>query len=139
MKWVAAAAAALLLAGCGPKREISPDSGRDLYMSRCAMCHGANGEGTHNLYPPLNGSAYMKGPPVRMAAIILDGMQGPVGRFNATMPGWRANLSDAEIAAIMTWLRKAPITPVEVSEVRVRTQARGAFWTARELDSLSGR
>jgi hypothetical protein len=74
-----------------------------------------------------------------MAALILDGMQGPVGRFNATMPGWRANLSDAEIAAIMSWLRKAPVTPVEVSEVRVRTQARSAFWTASELDSLTGK
>ncbi len=129
--------AALLLAGCQPRQaEVAPDSGQMVYMARCAVCHGEQGEGRAGLYPPLAGSAWVNGPPERLAAIILDGLQGPLDNYNGVMPGWRGYLQDAEIAAVMTWLRKAPVSPVEVNHVRLETNARNAFWTEGDLRSL---
>lgn len=133
-------AVALALAGCGQRKEVSADAGQGIYLIRCAVCHGMNGEGKAGLYPPLAGSDRVKGPPERMAAIILDGMQGADAGYNGVMPGWRGYLQDAEIAAVMTWLREqngaGPVTAVEVNRVRIRTEGRGAFWTAGDLQKL---
>lgn len=92
------------------------------------------------MYPRLTGSEWVDGPPERLAAIILDGMQGRVGNFEAVMPGWGTVLRDTEIAAVMTWLRKGegkgPVTAVEVNQARVQTAARNTFWTAEDLSHL---
>jgi mono/diheme cytochrome c family protein len=131
------ALAAAFLCGCRQQQaETRPDSGQMIYMARCAVCHGENGEGRPGMYPPLTGSQWVNGPPERLAALILDGLQGPVGNYNSVMPGWRGYLHDAEIAAVMTWLRKAPVTAVEVNHVRLETDARNSFWTANDLQSL---
>lgn len=132
------ALAAALLAGCGRQNAtVAADSGHDIYMARCAMCHGMNGEGAPGMYPPLAGSEWVDGPPQRLAAIILDGMQGRAGNYNAIMPGWGAVMPDAEIAAVMTWLRqrdgKGAVTAVEVNHVRMETAARNTFWTVEDL------
>jgi len=126
-----------LLGGCGHQHvEVKTDSGHAIYMARCALCHGENGEGRPGFYPPLTGTEWVNGPPERLAAVILDGMQGPVGNYNAVMPGWRGVLHDTEIAAVMTWLRQAPVTAVEVNHVRLETDGRNTFWTATDLKSL---
>jgi len=137
--WVACAVA--LLAGCRQQQaEVKPDSGQTIYTTRCALCHGREGEGAPGMYPPLVGSDWVNGPPERLAAIILDGMRGPVGHYNGVMPGWRTVLEDAQIAAVMTWLRRAdaqpPVTPVEVHQVRLETEVRHDFWTVSDLQSL---
>lgn len=131
----------VLLGACQPqKAEVKPDSGHMIYIARCAVCHGENCQGLPRRYPPLVGSGWVNGPPARMAAIVLDGMQGPLGNYNAVMPGWRGVLRDAEISAVMTWLRhangKAPVSPVEVAHVRVETEGRNTFWTANDLKNF---
>jgi mono/diheme cytochrome c family protein len=77
---------------------------------------------------------------MRLAAIILDGIQGRVGNYQAVMPGWGPILQDAEIAAVMTWLRggdgKGPVTAVEVSHARIETVGRNTFWTVEDLRNL---
>ena len=138
------ALAVALLGGCRQQQaEVKPDSGHEIYMARCAVCHGQNGEGRPGMYPPLVGSEWVNGPPERLAAIILDGMQGPVGHYNAVMPGWRGVLRDAEIAAVMTWLRQAegktPVTAAEVIHVHVETEGRNTFWTVNDLENLQMR
>jgi mono/diheme cytochrome c family protein len=94
------------------------------------------------MYPALAGSEWVDGPPQRFAAIILDGIQGQVGNYQAVMPGWGAYLKDSEIA-VMTWLRqsdgKSPVTPVEVNHTRVVTNARNTFWTAEDLRNFQTR
>jgi mono/diheme cytochrome c family protein len=116
------------------------DSGQQIYMARCAMCHGENREGREGMYPALAGSEWVDGAPERLAAIILDGIQGRVGNYEAVMPGWGPILQDAEIAAVMTWLRrgdgKGPVTAVEVNHARIETAGRNTFWTAGDLRSL---
>ena len=133
--------AAALLAGCRqPRAEVKPDSGHMIYMVRCAVCHGEDREGRPGLYPPLAGAEWVNGAPERLAAIILDGMQGPVDHYNGVMPGWRGILQDAEIAAVMTWLRqadgKSPVTAVDVNHVHMETEGRNTFWTVTDLRTL---
>jgi mono/diheme cytochrome c family protein len=140
--WMALGVA--LLAGCRQENTgVSEDYGHDLYMTRCAVCHGANGEGRAGLYPALAGSQWVDGQPDRLAAIILDGLQGQVGNYNAVMPGWGSVMPDTEIAAVMTWLRKGdgkgPVTAVDVNHVRVVTVGRNTFWTVEDLRNLPGR
>jgi mono/diheme cytochrome c family protein len=134
-------AIALLLAGCGQRQaEVQPEFGHDIYDARCALCHGGNREGRPGMYPPLAGSVFVDGPPERLAAVILDGVQGPLDGYNAVMPGWRDYLRDSEISAVLTWLREADgkqaITPVEVNQVRAATQARSTFWNAEDLKNF---
>ena len=141
IRWACATLLAGLLAGCGQKHiPVNADSGQRIYMARCALCHGGNREGRAGLYPPLAGTDWVDGPPERLCAIILDGMQGPLGDYNAVMPGWGAVLQDAEIAAVMTWLRNAdgkpPVAPVEVHHVRLLTAQRNTFWSSGDLRSL---
>jgi mono/diheme cytochrome c family protein len=135
--WVGVLALALA-AGCRRQdMEVKAGSGEGIYTARCAVCHGEHGEGREGLYPALARSAWVDGPPERMAAIILDGMTGPLEGYNAVMPGWRNYMRDAEIAEVMTWLRhadgKTPVSPVEVSHARMETAERNTFWTVKEL------
>jgi mono/diheme cytochrome c family protein len=94
------------------------------------------------MYPPLSKSQLVDGPPDRFAAVILNGLQGRIGNYDAVMPGWGAILRDPEIAAVMTWLRtadgKSPVTAVDINHTRIETSARNTFWTAQDLQSLHG-
>jgi len=125
--------AALLSACRQPAAEVHMDSGQAVFLAHCSGCHGEQAEGRPGLYPPLAEAEFVKGPPERLAALILDGIQGPLGGYNGPMPAWRGVLQDAEIAAVMTWLRKAPVTAVEVNHVRLETAMRNTFWTAPDL------
>jgi mono/diheme cytochrome c family protein len=138
---ILAVLATAIFGGCGRARpEVQAATGREIYVARCALCHGLNREGAPGLYPPLAGSEWVGGPPGRLAAVILDGMRGPVGNYNAVMPGWRGVLRNSEIAAVMTWLRqsegKSPVTAVEVGHVALETAGRNTFWTAADLQNL---
>jgi mono/diheme cytochrome c family protein len=56
------------------------------------------------------------------------------------MPAWGGVLSDADIAALVTYLRekegKPPFTPIQVNQVRVETSARNSPWTVQDLANL---
>ena len=131
-----------LLSACRQPPQAGIDTGQQIYLTRCAVCHGTHGEGVLQ-YPALAGSQWVDGPPNRFAAIILDGMQGRIGNYAAVMPGWGTTLRDSEIAAVMTWLRnqdgKSPVTAVEVNHTRIETAGHGTFWTAEDLRNLPDR
>jgi mono/diheme cytochrome c family protein len=100
---------------------------------RCAACHQANGAGVAGTYPPLAGSEIAMGAPGRMIDIVLHGLTGPIvvhgASYNGTMPpfGTGAPLSDAEVAAVVTYVRHAwgnTAGPVNASDV-ARERGRG--------------
>ena len=103
-------------------------SGEALYARHCAACHGDRGEGRFPVFPPLIGSARANGDPKAAIAIVLDGLQGPteVGgvTYDSVMPGFRDQLTDAEIAATLTHVRMAigtragEVDATDVREVR---------------------
>lgn len=118
-------------------------SGAAVYTSRCASCHQPDGKGVPGAFPPLAGSEWVTGDPKVLARIILHGLTGPVtvagASYNGVMPAWASQLSDAEIAAVMTHIRTKlgnSAQPVEaglVGELRRSDAARTTPWTAAEL------
>jgi mono/diheme cytochrome c family protein len=142
-RWAWIALALPLLGGCRQPPQAGVEvSGQQIYLARCAICHGIHGEGVLN-YPALTRSQWVDGPPNRLAAIVLDGMQGRIGTYNAVMPGWGATLRDTEIAAILTWLRKqdgkSPVTAVDINHTRIVTGNHNTFWNAEDLQNLPDR
>ncbi|MGF1634959.1 MAG: c-type cytochrome [Phycisphaerae bacterium] len=115
--------------------------GRRVY-NNCIGCHQADGLGSYPQFPPLAGSDYVNGDEAVLARILLQGLVGPIqvqGRtYNGNMPGWRQK-SDAELAAVMTFIRQswgndaAPVTPESVAAIREETRSRRQSWTAAEL------
>ena len=85
--------------------------GATIYAAKCATCHQANGTGT-DTYPPLAGNpAVSAADPKEIVAIIVNGRSGPLtvgGKtYNGTMPTWKGQLSNPDIAAVATYIRSA--------------------------------
>jgi mono/diheme cytochrome c family protein len=108
----------------------------------CQTCHQENGEGLPNLYPPLAGSEWLTGDAEIPIAIVLHGMQGEItvkgAKYNNVMAPW-ASLTDAQIAAILTYERSAwgnsaaAVTAEQVAAVRAKTTSRTTPWTPDEI------
>jgi mono/diheme cytochrome c family protein len=118
-------------------------SGASVFANRCAACHQATGLGLPGAFPPLVGSEYVLGEEERVVRIVLHGLTGPVTvqgqAFNGAMPAWADQLSDAEIAAVLTYVRASwgngaeAVTAEKVARERAATTGRTAPWTVGEL------
>ena len=101
-------------------REELMKTGKEKYDLICSACHKVDGTGLSPLYPALKGSSVAVGKPIsRHISIILDGVPG------SAMQSYRNQLSDVEIAALVTYERNAwgnntddVIQPAEVAQVR---------------------
>ncbi len=120
--------------------------GRKVYNTYCAACHQPNARGLTGQFPPLAGSDWVNTEgPNRMIRIVLNGLQSPITvngtEFNNVMLPWRDQLSDEDIAAVITFVRgnkewgntAGPATLAHVKAIRAATEARGTYWTAPEL------
>jgi len=120
----------------------SPD-GKTVYSTTCAACHQATGEGVEGTYPPLANSEWVNGDEAKVVRIVLHGLTGPVEVAGETyagmMPPWGGVLKDADIAAVLPYVRSAwgnkaaPITAAKVAAIRAATTSRAAPWTAADL------
>jgi mono/diheme cytochrome c family protein len=100
------------------------EEGRRVYDEQCATCHGEQGKGKLPHYPPLanNQSIEMTSAvnPIRM---VLNGGYPPGTRKNPMpfgMPPFAQTLTDAQVAAVVTYIRTAwgnVGTPVGVRDV----------------------
>jgi mono/diheme cytochrome c family protein len=118
-------------------------SGPGVFATTCATCHQLNGEGIPDKYPPLAGSEWVSGSDERMLRIVIGGLTGDVEvqgeTFSGVMPGWGPTLSDAEIAAVVTYVRSqfgngaSPVDTTLVARVRAATASRTTPWTVAEL------
>jgi len=73
--------------------------GEAVYAANCAACHGGKGEGVAT-FPALDGSKIATGDIQAHIDIVTNG--GKAG-----MPAWKGVLTDAEIAAVITYERNA--------------------------------
>jgi cbb3-type cytochrome c oxidase subunit III len=120
--------------------------GKQVYSTTCAACHQATGEGVEGTYPPLAGSEWVNGDESKVVRIVLNGVTGPVEvageTYNGMMPAWGPVLKDADIAAVLTYVRSswgnkaAPITEATVAKIRAGTSSRTTPWTAAELANV---
>jgi cbb3-type cytochrome c oxidase subunit III len=86
-------------------------SGAQIFAAKCATCHQAGGAGTA-AYPPLAGNPHVgASDPKEMIATIVNGRSGPLvvngTTYNGKMPTWKGQLSNADIAAVATYVRSA--------------------------------
>ncbi|WP_233024923.1 c-type cytochrome [Rhodopseudomonas boonkerdii] len=86
-------------------------AGAAIYKDACAACHKDNGSGETHLFPKLAGSAIVQSDdPATLAHVVLNGARavGTAGAPTApAMPGFDWRLSDAQIAAVLTYIRNS--------------------------------
>lgn len=114
------------------------DSGREIYRNICQPCHQPDGRGQDKLAPSLLSSAFAVARPEIPARILLHGKEGSIG----LMPPIGSALSDDEIAAVLTYVRRewgndgSPVDAALVRSVRAQTAGRTRPWTDAELKAL---
>ena len=91
--------------------ETATRLGAQLYEKHCVDCHRADGRGQPPDYPPLVGNGSVMTPSaVNAIRIVLNGGFPPSTQGNprpAGMPPFGPFLSDAEVAAVVTYIRTA--------------------------------
>jgi mono/diheme cytochrome c family protein len=105
-------AAAALAAGAA---SAQPD-GKALFEQNCAACHQLTGKGIPGAFPALAGDPFVAGPAETVASVVLNGRGG--------MPTFGKDLSNEDVAAILTYVRSAwgnhasPLEPKMVESAR---------------------
>jgi mono/diheme cytochrome c family protein len=91
--------------------EGPPARGDLVYSTVCLACHQAGGAGLEGKYPPLAGSEWLAKDAAVGVRIVLHGLRGPIQVKGVTyvneMPAQGPQLSDAEIAAVLTYVRSS--------------------------------
>jgi len=115
-------------------------------FTRCAACHQATGQGMPGTYPPLAGSEWLLNNPEVPIRIVLHGLQGAItvkgATFNNAMTPFAEQLSDAEIAAVLTYERSSwgnsasAVTAEQVKAVRAATASQTTPWKPDDLKGL---
>ncbi len=108
--------------------------GKALYHQDCTACHGLEGEGISEMTPGFAHNTHLQSDNVEsIIRVILEGSQSPITQYNftgASMPGFSWNLTDEQVAAVVTYLRNSwgnkgsRITVDEVAKVRATIGAR---------------
>jgi mono/diheme cytochrome c family protein len=104
------------------------ERGGKLYDQQCAQCHGEQGQGVRNAYPPLAGNRAVLLPvTANLVQVVLFGGFPPATRGNPQpfgMPPFATRLSDADVAAVLTYVRAswgnraAPVSELAVTQQR---------------------
>jgi mono/diheme cytochrome c family protein len=78
--------------------ETAPD-GATTFTDNCSACHQATGKGIPGAFPALDADPFVAGPGDVIAKTVLYGRGG--------MPAFAEELSDAQIAAAITYVRSS--------------------------------
>lgn len=105
-KWSAEQQKALVQASEDPGKVWETDElvaqGEKVYSAHCIACHQADGQGMPPAFPPLDGDEqYVLAPMTEQILTVLNGHPG------TAMAAFRDQLSDTEIAAVITYTRNA--------------------------------
>lgn len=104
-QWVADQQAASAAAAADDDREMDKGElmtrGEKVYGTHCAACHQATGTGLPPAFPSLVGSPLVKGPVAGHVNIVMNGKPG------TAMAAFGGQLSDADLAAVITYERNA--------------------------------
>ena len=107
---------------------VNTEKAAKLYEQHCAQCHGDQGQGVPNAYPPLAGNrAVTMASTANLVQMVLNGGFAPATAGNPRpfgMPPFVLVLNDSEVADVITHIRTAwghqasSITPLDVSRIR---------------------
>ena len=99
----------------------SAASGQQMFLDNCSACHQPTGKGVKGAFPPLAGSPFVQGDPKAVMTTVLNGRGG--------MPAFKDDLIDADLAAILTYVRSSwgnnasAIQPADVAAARAAAKA----------------
>ena len=128
-----------------PQQQHNKQLGADYYAKNCANCHGKDGKGIINTAPSLVDSPWVIGATETLAAIVLDGLQGPIEvndeQWNSVMPGHKyiESFNDDVASGLITFLRRSwghaePVaSPQLVASMRNPSQP---MWSVETLKTL---
>jgi mono/diheme cytochrome c family protein len=91
---------------------------QSLYNDNCSACHQASGKGVKGAFPALAGDPLVQGDPTSLMTVVLAG--------RASMPGFKDDLNDADLAALLSYVRASwgnsgkPVTPADVAAARAK-------------------
>lgn len=108
---------------------LAAPNGKAVFDTNCSTCHGGNGQGQPGVFPPFSHNPDVNAKdPKTIIGIVLHGLNTPktiMGKqYSGGMPAWSSSLSNADIAAVLTYIRsswgnKAPaVTEAQVAAVR---------------------
>ncbi len=115
-------------AGGEATADLAERGSADVYLSRCAFCHGVDGQGVPGKIPALagNGAVLAEGPQNVIRAVV-GGLEPRDGY--GPMPAVGAEMSDGQVAAAADYVRSAwgnaapaGAQPGQVAEIRDHTQ-----------------
>ncbi len=124
MKWVAEQKAGGGAATYEPGKTYSvaelTSTGEGVYKTHCVVCHQPDGKGNPPTFPALSGGQITTGPKAGHIDIVVNG-----SKKNPMMVAWGPQLSDMEIAAVITYERNAlgnsvgdAVQPSEIAAAR---------------------
>jgi cytochrome c oxidase subunit II len=120
-KWVGERKQALAKVADDPSKAWTPEElaqrGERVYAANCVACHQASGRGAPPAFPPLAGSKVVNGSEPGQIDIVLNGKPG------TAMAAFGKQLSDTDIAAVITFTRKSwgnKASDVQPAEVKAR-------------------
>ena len=75
--------------------------GEKVYVTSCATCHQLDGSGVDGAFPSIRGSEVATGDIDAHLKLVIDGRRG------TAMRSFGSQLSDVELAAVVTYQRNA--------------------------------
>lgn len=94
---------------------------QSLFNDNCSACHQTSGKGVKGAFPALAGDAFVQGDAAPLTATVLAGRAG--------MPAFKDDLNDADLSAILTYVRTAwgntgkPVTAADVAAARAKLKS----------------
>ena len=109
-------------------------AGQAIYRDQCSACHGLDGRGTPELFPSIADSSVVRaGDPATLIRIVLRGTRSAATQWEPTAPGmpsYGGQLDDAQVAAVLTFVRNgwgsgaSPVGSDVVARARLRLASR---------------
>lgn len=124
--------------------------GETFYIANCMACHGTDGQGMDQIGPPLVKSEWVNESPEKLAAILLQGLAGPITvngiKYTpaSEMPSLKdaPQITDANLADVSTFIRhawdnnKSAVDAATILKVRKQFKDRQTSFTPEELEKI---
>ena len=109
-------------------------AGQAIYRDQCSACHALDGKGVPQLFPSLVDSSLVRSSdPATLIRVVLRGARSVATAAEPTAPGMPSfgwQLDDAQVAAVLTYIRNAgdaaaaPVSADDVSRARAALRGR---------------
>jgi mono/diheme cytochrome c family protein len=116
--------------------EPTMTAGGAIFADECSACHGSDGKGIPYLFPSLAGSPNIRSTdPTSLIRVVLEGARSVATAGEPTgpgMPSFAWNLTDDEVASVLTYVRNSWGSSAPPVDARQVAQARASMARANQ-------